>query len=264
MGFGSTEYIHTFVEAKKLVYADRARFYADPAFNQIPVKELILKEYAADRRTLIDPRQAAKIREAGQPALKAGDTIYMTVADKDGMMVSLIQSNFRGMGSGMTPEGLGFMLQDRGELFCLEEGHFNTYAPHKRPFHTIIPGFVTKDGKPFMSFGVMGGEFQPLGHVQIIVNIIDFGMNLQEAGDAPRVSHIGSSEPTGEKMTDGGLLQLESGFPAETIRGLVKLGHRVGYAVGAYGGYQAIKVDRQNRVYFGASESRKDGQASGY
>jgi gamma-glutamyltranspeptidase/glutathione hydrolase len=264
MGFGSAEYLHTFVEAKKLVFEDRARFYADPAFNQLPVRELVSKEYAAMRRKLIDPKQAAKTYEAGHPALKAGDTIYLTVADKDEMMVSLIQSNFRGMGSGMTPEGLGFMLQDRGELFCLEVGQFNTYAPHKRPFHTIIPGFVTKDGKPFMSFGVMGGEFQPLGHVQIIVNIVDFGMNLQEAVDAPRVSHVGSSEPTGEMMTDGGLLQLESGFPAETIRDLAKLGHRVGYAVGAYGGCQAIKVDWQTRAYFGASESRKDGQAAGY
>jgi gamma-glutamyltranspeptidase/glutathione hydrolase len=263
-GFGSREHIHYFVEAKKLVFEDRAKFYADPDFNKIPIRELISKEYAAERRKLIDPDHAAKSYEAGNPALRDGDTIYLTVADKDGNMVSLIQSNYRGMGSGMTPGNLGFILQDRGELFSLEEGQFNTYAPHKRPFHTIIPGFITKDGKPFMSFGVMGGEFQPLGHVQIIMNVIDFGMNLQEAGDAPRISHTGSSEPTGERMTDGGLVQLESGFPYESIRELMKMGHRVGFALGDYGGYQAIMYDARNRVYLGASESRKDGQAAGY
>jgi gamma-glutamyltranspeptidase/glutathione hydrolase len=179
-------------------------------------------------------------------------------------MVSLIQSNFRGMGSGMVPDGLGFMLQDRGELFALEPGHFNTYAPHKRPFHTIIPAFITKDGQPFMSFGVMGGEFQPLGHVQIVMNIVDFGMNIQEAGDAPRIAHTGSSEPTGERMTDGGLVTLESGYPYETVRDLMKMGHRVAFDVWGYGGYQAIRYDAVRGVYFGASESRKDGQAAGY
>lgn len=262
--FGSAEHIHYFVEAKKLVFEDRARFYADPAFNKIPVRQLISKEYAAERRKLIDARRSARRYDAGNIALKDGDTIYLTVADKEGNMVSLIQSNYRGMGSGMTPPGLGFMLQDRGELFSLEEGQFNTYAPKKRPFHTIIPAFITKDGRPFMSFGVMGGEFQPLGHVQIIMNVIDFGMNLQEAGDAPRISHSGSSEPTGERMTDGGMVQLESGFPYETIRELMTMGHRVGYDNGNYGGYQAIMYDGKNRVYYGASESRKDGQAAGY
>ncbi len=146
----------------------------------------------------------------------------------------------------------------------LEEGQFNTYAPHKRPFHTIIPAFVTKDGKPFLSFGVMGGSFQPLGHVQILMNIIDFGMNTQEAGDAPRIDHLGSSEPTGEKMTDSGQLMLESGFSYEVIRELMKMGHKVGFEMGQYGGYQAIKYDAVNKVYYGASESRKDGQAGGY
>jgi gamma-glutamyltranspeptidase/glutathione hydrolase len=264
IGFGSPEHVHYFVEAKKLAFEDRAKFYADPAFNKIPVQQLISKPYAAERRKLIDPRRAARSYEAGNPALKTGDTIYLTVADKDGNMVSLIQSNYRGMGSGMVPDGLGFMLQDRGELFTLEEGRFNTYAPHKRPFHTIIPGFITKDGKPFLSFGVMGGEFQPLGHVQIVMNIIDFGMNIQEAGDAPRISHTGSSEPTGERMTDGGTVSLESGFPAETVRELMKMGHRIGNDVGGYGGYQAIMYDAASGVYFGASESRKDGQAAGY
>ncbi len=180
-------------------------------------------------------------------------------------MVSLIQSNYRGMGSGMTPGELGFILQDRGEMFSLEEGQANSYAPHKRPFHTIIPCFVTRKGIPFLSFGVMGGEFQPLGHVEIIMNIVDFGMNIQEAGDAPRIGHTGSSEPTGERaMLDGGTVQLESGFSYETIRELLKMGHKVGYDLGGYGGYQAIMFDARNKVYYAASESRKDGQAAGY
>lgn len=263
-GFGSQEHVHYFVEAKKLVFEDRAKFYADPAFNKIPVRELISKEYAAERRKLIRPDRAAKTHDAGNPALKTGDTIYLTVADKDGNMVSLIQSNYRGMGSGMVPDGPGFMLQDRGELLSLNEGEANTYAPHKRPFHTIIPAFITKDGKPFMSFGVMGGEFQPLGHVQIVMNIVDFGMNLQEAGDAPRIAHTGSSEPTGERMTDGGTISLESGFPAETARELMKMGHHIGVDVGGFGGYQAIRYDAAAGVYIGASESRSDGQAAGY
>ncbi len=263
-GFGSVEYIHHFVEAKKLVFEDRAKFYADPDFNRIPVAELISKEYAARRRALLDSHRAARRYDAGNPALENGDTIYLTTADREGNMVSLIQSNYRGMGSGMTPDGLGFILQDRGELFTLEEGHFNEYAPHKRPFHTIIPAFVTKDGQPFMSFGVMGGATQPQAHVQIIVNIVDFGMNLQEAGDAPRILHQGSSQPTGEVMEDGGNVYLETGIPYETIRELAKMGHHIGYDVGSYGGYQAIMYDPVQRVYYGASESRKDGQAAGY
>mgnify|MGYP001042841971 FL=1 len=188
----------------------------------------------------------------------------MTVADKDGNMISLIQSNYRGMGSGMVPTGLGFMLQDRGELFSLVKGQANTYAPGKRPFHTIIPAFVTKDGQPFMSFGVMGGDFQPQGHTQIIMNMIDFGMNLQEAGDAPRMDHTGSATPTGLPNQGRGLIRLESGFNYQTIRGLMARGHKVGFARGIYGGYQAIMYDAKNKVYYGASESRKDGMAAGY
>jgi len=263
-GFGSKEHIHYFVEAKKLAFEDRAKFYADPQFNKIPVKELISKEYAEQRRKLINDNRAARTFDAGNPALNEGDTIYLTVADEEGNMISLIQSNYRGMGSGMTPYKLGFVLQDRGEMFMLEEGYFNTYEPHKRPFHTIIPAFVTKEGKPFLSFGVMGGATQPQGHVQIIMNIIDFGMNIQEAGDAPRILHEGSSEPTGEKMTDGGEVCLESAFDYEVIRELIKMGHKVRYDVGNYGGYQAILYDVVNKVYYGASESRKDGQAAGY
>jgi gamma-glutamyltranspeptidase/glutathione hydrolase len=260
MGFDSPEYWHLLVEAKKLAFEDRAKYYADPAFNEIPVEWLISEEYAAERRKLIDPERAARSYEPGK--LKDGDTIYLTVADEEGNMVSLIQSNYRGMGSGMTPPGLGFVLQDRGELFTLEEGHFNTYEPGKRPFHTIIPAFISKDGEPYVSFGLMGGAMQPQGHAQIVINLIDFGMNLQEAGDAPRINHGGSSQPTGEEMTNGGYLQMESQFDYDIIRALMKKGHRIRYALGPYGGYQAIM--RKNGVYYGASESRKDGQAAGY
>jgi len=262
MGFGSTDYIHHFVESKKLAFEDRAKYYADPAFNDIPIEQLISREYAAERRKLINPNRAARRYDAGE--LEQGNTIYMTVADKDGNMVSLIQSNYRGLGSGMVPDKLGFMLQDRGELFTLEEGHFNCYEPGKRPFHTIIPAFVTKDGKPWISFGVMGGSMQPQGHAQIIVNLIDFGMNLQEAGDAPRIRHGGSSQPTGEKMTNGGTVYLESGIDPDVIRELMKKGHNIEWTVGGFGGYQAIMWDPVNKVYYGASESRKDGQAAGY
>lgn len=262
MGFGSTEYIHTFVEAKKLAFEDRAKFYADPEFNKLPIKGLISKEYARERNKLINPNRAAKIYPPGNP--EHGNTIYLTTADKDGNMVSLIQSNYRGMGSGMTPGKLGFILQDRGEMFSLDPNHMNKFEPHKRPFHTIIPAFITKDGKPFISFGLMGGSMQPQGHVQIVVNLIDFGMNLQEAGDAPRICHEGSSEPTDEKMTDGGIVYLESGFDYKTVRELLGKGHAIQYTNGIYGGYQAIMWDDKNKVYFGASESRKDGQAAGY
>jgi gamma-glutamyltranspeptidase/glutathione hydrolase len=262
MGFGSEEYMHVLVEAKKLAFEDRAMYYADPAFNQLPVDRLISKEYAAERAKLIKPDRAGRSYPAGK--LRNGDTIYLTVADKDGNMVSLIQSNYLGIGSGMTPTGLGFVLQDRGNLFSLEKGHMNVYEPGKRPFHTIIPAFVTKDGKPFLSFGVMGGSMQPQGHAQVLVNIIDFGMNIQEAGDAPRINHAGSSQPTGGQMTNGGRVQVESGFDYEVLRELEKKGHNVIVSVGPFGGYQAIMWDDKNKVYYGASESRKDGMAIGY
>ncbi len=262
MGLYSPEYIHFFVEAKKLAFEDRARYYADMDFSPVPVKKLISKAYAEERRQLINPDRASRRYEPGIP--ETPNTIYLTVADKDGNMVSLIQSNYRGMGSGMTPPGLGFVIQNRGEGFTLQSGYFNTYEAGKRPFHTIIPGFITKEGAPYMSFGVMGGAMQPQGHAQIVVNMIDFGMNLQEAGDAPRIHHTGSSEPTGQRMTDGGTLNLESGFPYETIRALMEKGHRIQWANGPYGGYQAIKWDAENGVYYGASESRKDGHAAGY
>jgi len=276
MGFGSADYIHTFVEAKKLAFEDRARFYADMDFADVPVQGLISKAYAAKRRELINPARAARSYPAGDAILEQGDTTYLTTADAEGNMVSLIQSNYRGMGSGMTPGDLGFILQDRGELFSLEEGHPNVYEPGKRPFHTIIPAFVSRDGAPHMSFGVMGGAMQPQGHAQIIVNMIDFGMNLQEAGDAPRIRHGGSSEPTGARrlpgaagptigpMNDGGVVYLESGFPEETINELKRRGHQISRDLGGFGGYQAILRDPVSGVYYGASESRKDGHAAGY
>ena len=258
--FGSAEHLHLFTEAKKLAFEDRAKYYADMDFAEVPVDKLISDAYADERRKLISDK-AGKY-EAGE--ISAGETIYLTTADKEGNMVSFIQSNYRGMGSGMVPPKLGFMLQDRGELFNLKRGFFNTYEPSKRPFHTIIPAFITKDGKPFLSFGVMGGDFQPQGHTQIVMNIVDFGMNIQEAGDAPRWDHSGTSKPTGEPAEGTGIIHIESGIPYETIRGLMGKRHNVGYGLGAYGGYQAILWDEKNRVYRGASESRKDGQAAGY
>ncbi|HET9419158.1 MAG TPA: gamma-glutamyltransferase family protein, partial [Chthoniobacterales bacterium] len=316
MGRNSPDTLHTMIEAKKIVWADRAKYYADPAFSKIPLQILLSKEYAAERRKLIDPMHAAKKVGAGNPdemqasnarddrngtwssapcaqrisnplmstgsgqnvrwthrpeayvpdALDSGDTIYMCTADDQDNMVSLIQSNYRGMGSGIVVPGLGFRFQDRGELFSMEPGHANVYAPGKRPFHTIIPGFVMKDGKPWEAFGVMGGGMQPQGHVQVLTNQIDFGLNVQEAGDASRWQHEGDNEPTGEKMENGGYVNLESGISAETQRELKKRGHDVRFDVGGYGGYQAIKVEWHDgqRVYVGASESRKDGMAAGY
>ena len=260
MGLFSAEYIHLFVEAKKLAFADRAKYYADPQFEDIPVEELISKSYAKERTKLLDVNNVAKADKAGM--LKDGDTIYLTAADQYGNMISLIQSNYRGMGSGMVPPGLGFMLQDRGELFSLDKNHKNALEGGKRPFHTIIPAFVTKDGEPFMSFGVMGGATQPQAHAQIIINMIDFGLNLQEAGDAPRIVHSGSSQPTDEVMIDGGTLSIETGFGVEIEEQLAKKGHILKYERGIFGGYQAIML--KDGVYFGASETRKDGQAAGY
>jgi gamma-glutamyltranspeptidase / glutathione hydrolase len=293
MGRNSAETLHAMIEAKKLAWADRAKFYADPDFATIPLAQLISKPYAAERRKLIDPNHAAKTVTPGNPnaaqSSKAqetpisglvakinsvqaasvtddGDTIYMCTADDEGNMVSLIQSNYRGMGSGVVVPGLGFMFQDRGELFSMEHGHANVYAPGKRPFHTIIPGFVMKDGKPWEAFGVMGGGMQPQGHIQVLTNQIDFGLNVQEAGDASRWQHEGDNEPTGEKMEKGGYVEVESGIPYEVVRELEKRGHDMRFDLGGYGGYQAIKVEMHDgqRVYVGASESRKDGQAAGY
>jgi len=263
-GFGSADHIHAFLEAKKLVFEDRAKYYADPDFADLPIETLISKDYAKKRAALINMNRAGRDYHAGN--LSEGETIYLCTADKDGNMVSLIQSNYYGFGSALVPDGLGFVLQNRGALFTLEEGHANVYAPGKRPFHTIIPGFVTKDDSPYLAFGVMGGDFQPQGQVQVLCNIIDFGMDLQEAGDAPRVAHEGSSTPRGDKMQGGGQVGLEDYFPPHLADELRARGHNVhvGNHVMFYGGYQAIMFDKEHGVYIGATEIRKDGQAAGY
>lgn len=265
-GYGSEEALHVMTEAKKLAFEDRAKFYADPEFSDVPVQKLISKSYAKKRKEQIG-KYASDDYRPGMGKLEDGDTVYLTTADSAGNMVSLIQSNYRGMGSGIVVPGLGFVFQDRGELFSMDPDHANVYEPGKRPFHTIIPAFAMKDGKPFMSFGVMGGAMQPQGHVQIITNMIDFGMNLQEAGDAARWRHTGSTQPTDdadEYLQNSGTLNLESGYSYKTIRGLKMRGHDVAYDIGGYGGYQAIMWDPEEGVYYGASESRKDGNAAGY
>ncbi len=266
MGFNTTESLHTLVEAKKLAFEDRAKFYVDTDFSKQPIDELISEEYGKQRAKLIGDR-AARTVQAGNPRLEEGDTIYLTTADKDGNMVSLIQSNYRGMGSGVVTPGLGFVFQDRGQLFSMDPEHANVYEPGKRPFHTIIPAFITKDGKPFMSYGVMGGAMQPQGHVQILINMVDYGMNLQEAGDATRWQHMGSTEPTESQaayLKDGGYIEFETGVSMETFRELENRGHDVRFGNGGFGGYQAIMRDEEESVYYGASESRKDGHAAGY
>jgi len=270
MGHNSTDYLHVQTEAKKLVFEDRARFYADMDFADIPIEELLSEEYAAERRSLIEMDGVLSEPSHGDPRavvsdrLEQGDTIYLTVADKSGMMVSLIQSNYAGMGSGLVPDGLGFMLQDRGALFTMEKGHPNVYEPGKRPFHTIIPAFAKKDGEPWLSFGVMGGAMQPQGHVQIICNMVDFGMNVQEAGDAARYRHRGSTSPTGEAMDGRGTLHLESGVSQNVVNALRGRGHAVEVDAGGYGGYQAIMWDPDEGVYWGGTEMRKDGTVAGY
>jgi len=264
LGRGSADFWHLLIETKKLAYEDRARFYADPDFFSAPLSGLLSKKYAAERRKLIQMDRAARQLPAGEPP-EHGDTTYITTADADGMMVSLIQSNYWSFGSGLVPDGLGFALQNRGMSFSLDEQHANVYAPDKRPFHTIIPAFVLKDGKPVFSFGVMGGFVQPQGHVQILVNIIDFGMNVQEAGDAARFVHSGSSQPTGQRMRDGGTVELEAGVPLEVVEQLRARGHLVIHGERPFvGGYQGIWRDPVNGVYHGASEMRFDGAAMGY
>ena len=263
MGAGSADTLTAMLDAKRLAYEDLAKWYADPAFVHVPMKGLLSDAYADDRRKLIDPAKANPDIGPGDPRLHDGDTIYLTAADKDGMMVSLIQSNYRGMGSGLVADDLGFMFQDRGELYSLDPRSANVYAPGKRPFHTIIPAFVMKDGMPFMSFGLMGGDMQPQGHVQILTDIIDFGMNPQEAGDAARWRHFGGAEPTGEPSTGIGTVEMESGFDPAVKAELAKRGYKVVGGSGNFGGYQAI-MRAPNGVYWGASEMRKDGEVVGY
>ena len=264
MGRGSAEYLHVFLEAKKLAFADRAKFYSDPEFNQLPIKELISKPYGETQRARIDLEKAAADVEAGDPKLQNGDTVYLTVVDNERNCCSFIQSNYYGFGSKQTPPKLGFALQNRGALFSLDEEHFNRLEPGKRPFHTIIPAMVTHAGKPWLCFGVMGGDMQPQGHVQILVNMIDFGMNVQAAGDAARVRHVGSQQPTGKPSDGVGTVNVEGGVGEKAIRGLLARGHRVARVKGGFGGYQAIQIDHEKGTLQGATESRKDGVAVGY
>jgi gamma-glutamyltranspeptidase/glutathione hydrolase len=267
LDWGSAEHLHLLIEAKKLAFEDRAHFYADPQFATIPVERLIAKDYAEVRRALIDPKLAAPAPTHGASTLGAGDTVYLAAADAAGNMVSLIQSNYMGFGSGVTVAPFGFGLQNRGSQFALESQHANAYRPGKRPFHTIIPGFAVRDGDALLAFGVMGAAMQPQGQVQVLSNLVDFGMGLQAAGDAPRVRHEGSTEPTGVPLVaGGGTVHLEPGFDADAVEGLRARGHRIEPAGprGAFGGYQAIRHDLRRAVYRGASESRKDGHAAGF
>ena len=259
----SAEQIHLFAEAKKLAYEDRARYYADPEFADVPVDWLISKDYAAERVGLIDPRRASRESHAGEPRLDS-DTVYLTAADSDGNMISFIQSIYAGWGSTLCPGGLGFAMQNRGHSFSLDPEHPNRLEPHKRPFHTIIPGFVTHEGRPLLSFGVMGGDFQPQGHCQVLMNMLDFGMSPQQAGDQPRVEHLGSPEPTGEPGSAPGMLSFEQGISEDVIRQLVAMGHTDSGTTSAKGGYQAIWRKDNPLSYFGGSDPRKDGAAMGY
>jgi gamma-glutamyltranspeptidase/glutathione hydrolase len=259
----SADYWHLLVEAKKLAYADRAKFYADPKFSKVPVAELISPEYAMARDKLIDPARARNDIPAGDPKLGKADTIYLCVVDKDRNCVSLIQSNYNGFGSGLAPADLGFAIQNRGCLFALDENHANGLEPGKRPFHTIIPAMVTKNGEPYFTFGVMGGDMQPQGHVQVLVNLIDFNMNVQAAGEAPRVEHVGSATPTGKEGKGGGTIRAEPGIPEAVVKELTRRGHTVERVKVNGGGYQGILI-APNGVLHGGTEYRKDGAAVGY
>ncbi len=259
----SAEHLHLFIEAKKLAFEDRAVYYADMDFADVPLKQLISKDYARQRVKLINPKRAAQQVKPGR-IKGSSDTIYLTAADKDGNMVSLIQSIYYAWGSGYVPDNMGFCLQNRGQLFSLNPNHLNKLEPHKRPFHTIIPAFVTKNEKPVFSFGVMGGDFQPQGHSQVLMNIIDFGMSVQQAGDQPRVRHLESSTPTGIKMTSGGSVSLERHISQDVKQKLARMGHKINSQPGVFGGYQGIWRKENPRRYFGASDPRKDGCAIGY
>ena len=259
----SAEHLHLFIEAKKLAFEDRAQYYADVDFADVPIEWLISKDYAKQRGKRIDPKVASAKLMHGDPELDS-DTIYLCAADGEGNMISFIQSNYHGFGSMICPDGVGFPIQNRGQAFSLDPDHRNRLEPHKRPFHTIIPAFMTRDGRPVMPFGVMGGDFQPQGHAQVVMNMIDFGMSPQQAGDQPRVEHIGSSSPWGAKSADGGEVTVERGIAEKVKRKLAEMGHKVRPGVGAFGGYQAIwRVDHPRR-YFGGSDPRKDGAAIGY
>ncbi len=265
LGPTSPDYWHLLVEAKKIAFADRAKYYTDPKFTAVPTKTLISKEYAAERAKLLDPKKAGAGIPAGDAKLGKADTIFLCVVDKDRNCVSLIQSNYMGFGSGLGAPGTGFGIQNRGCLFSLDETHANKLEGGKRPFHTIIPAMVTKDGAPHFTFGVMGGDMQPQGHVQVLVNMLDFGMGVQAAGDAPRVEHVGSATPTGKPEAEkGGTIQAEPGIPDAVVKALEARGHVVKRVKVNGGGFQGIRIDPKTGVLHGGTESRKDGAAVGY
>ena len=264
MGHNSADFLHLFLEAKKLAFADRAAYYADPDFAKMPIAELASKEYAAKQRKRIDLKKASLEVAPGDVRFERNDTVYVTVVDKDRNAVSLIQSNYNGWGSGYVPDDLGFPIQNRGALFDLNPKHPNCLAPGKRPFHTIIPAMASKNGVPWLSFGVMGGDMQPQGHVQVLINMLDHGMNIQQAGDAARCRHLGSSTPTGDRMTDGGTVALEPGISQDVRSELESRGHKLGATNESFGGYQAVQIDYTNGTLQGGSDPRKDGLAMGY
>jgi gamma-glutamyltranspeptidase/glutathione hydrolase len=262
MGFLTPDSLHTQIEATRLAFADRAHFYGDPAFTGFDVRRLLTDEYTQARRAMMSNERAMPPPAHAEIRID-GDTTYLTTADSNGMMVSLIQSNYRGMGSGLVPDNLGFMLQDRVELFSLESGHPNVYAPGRRPFQTIIPAFALKNGQAWLAFGVMGGDMQPQGHVQIIVNLVDYDLDLQAAGDAARYRFYGGAEPTGDAPDGVGFVAMENGILPPVRAELERRGHRIRPADGSFGGYQAI-MRNDNGVYEVATEMRKDGTAGGY
>ncbi|HYV66948.1 MAG TPA: gamma-glutamyltransferase [Myxococcales bacterium] len=263
MGPFSADYWHLVVEAKKVAWADRARFIADPEKSKVPVQELISKGYAAERRKLIDPRRASVGLPPGEAS--RGDTVYFSVVDAQRNCVSLIQSIYLHFGSCMVPGKLGFALQNRGSQFSLDLTRPNRLEPHKRPFHTIIPAFATRGGKPWFVFGVMGADMQPQGQTQVLVNLIDFGMNVQAAGEAPRIEHIGSPTPTGRpELEGGGVLAVEQGIPEEVFAQLERRGHNAAWVERSSGGYQGILIDPETGALQGGSEARTDGCAAGY
>jgi gamma-glutamyltranspeptidase/glutathione hydrolase len=252
LGHNSAAYLHLLVEAKKLAFADLDAWNADPEQARLPVSTIISKEYAKRQRARIDERKASPGYKSGI-ADGASDTVYLTVVDEERNVVSFINSIFHNFGSGVVVPGTGVVLQNRGALFTLEKGHPNQLAPRKRPYHTIIPAMAFKGGKPWLSFGVMGGDMQPQGHVQVLLNMLELGMHVQEAGEAARFRH---------HPTEG--LAVESGVDATVVQELSRMGHDVRVRPGQFGGYQAIEIDWERGVLIGGTDPRKDGQVAGW
>ena len=258
LGHNSAAYLHLLIEAKKLAFADLDAWLADPEKTDLPTSTIISKDYGKKQRDRIDLTKAADGVTSGiNPSVDrfkgTGDTVYLTTADKDRNVVSFINSLFQAFGSGVVIPGTGLVLQNRGALFSLNPDHPNRIAGRKRPYHTIIPGMAFKDGKPWLSFGVMGGAMQPQGHVQVLLNMIEFGMNVQDAGELARFRH-----------TEGLEVALESGVSRETVDELTRMGHQVNLSGGGFGGYQAIEIDWNRGVLIGGTDPRKDGQVAGW